>query len=823
MAYTTITAATIGLADGDTSPQRLDGTVRITPRFPSAATTDGFTVSGPVVVAVTGGDMPQTMIPAMVDATGLVEFHLYDRNAGPVKMPPTEIPLEPDATISLNEFMPVGVDPVSGAVFIKGETGPQGPRGERGPEGPEGPKGDTGDSGPEGPEGQRGPQGETGDRGPEGPQGPKGETGVDGEDGTGLEVKDTLPSADELPTAGEIGDAYLINRELYVWSASANDWSNAGTLQGPKGEQGAPGVDGADGEDGAPGEQGAPGIDGADGDDGASAYEIAVAAGFEGANDEWLESLVGPEGPEGPAGTDGEQGLKGDPGEDGAPGEPCTDGADGLSAYEIAVAEGFEGTESEFILSLVGPQGERGPQGDKGDPGEGAARADLVGALQAPIVVSHRGGRRVYPEHSMEGYRASMESGFLPEQDIQFLSDGTMVCLHDATVDRTMTGISGNVNTLTRNDWLQGRIKPVYEGGKSAAPVLFEDVLDQLGGRTVLVPEIKSGATTGQVQQVIDAIKARGLEKSVIVQNYTYSSAVQVAAAGLHSFLLLRNALPESNPAEDGIMFAGPRKDMSSSDIATLKSWGMTVIPWTVNTRSELSDLDVDGWFTDDPWYTADRIQTEGAPLWRQGKAWPFKRNTEQIPGGAVDAESSAWPRISGGSLYVNCGDSSTHKMAISVAHISGGPVAPPYTMRATFIFGRESSSTGSNVGFTLHRNDSGIDAKFYDGAREGQEGLTFALRRNGTIQGWEYIDGAAASALDSLASETGAAVAPGEIGTFDLILSNDGSEARLICPQLGSDLVMELGVSELPMIPSIRIAGAECWVSDFAVDKFAI
>lgn len=383
MAYTTITATTIGLADGDTSPTLVDGTVRITPRFPSIATASGFTVSGPVVVAVTGGDMPKTQIPSMEGATGLVEFHLYDRNTGPVKMPATEIPLDPDTTISLNEYLPVGVDPASGAVLIKGETGPQGPRGERGPQGPEGPKGDTGDRGPEGPEGPRGPQGETGDRGPEGPQGPQGDPGVDGtdgqdgvdgEDGAGLEIKDTLTSADDLPETGAVGDAYLINRDLYVWSTSTNDWSNAGTLQGPQGEQGPKGDPGEDGADGAPGQAGADGTDGADGEDGASAYEVAVAEGFEGTREEWLETLIGPEGPAGKDGADGEQGPKGDPGEDGAPGEPGTDGADGLSAYEIAVAEGFEGTESEFILSLVGPQGERGPQGDKGETGEAGPR-----------------------------------------------------------------------------------------------------------------------------------------------------------------------------------------------------------------------------------------------------------------------------------------------------------------------------------------------------------------------------------------------------------------------------------------------------------------
>ena len=627
--------------------------------------------------------------------------------------------------------------------------------------------------------------------------------------------------------------------------------------EGPQGPPGPPGADGKDGDDGErgpegprgpKGEDGAPGAPGADGNDGASAYQVAVAAGFVGTEAEWLDSLVGEEGPRGPqgkrgpegpqgeegprgpAGAPGEegsegprgpQGIQGEPGSDGSDGADGAPGADGKSAYQIALDEGFVGDEAAFLDSLVGAEG---PQGPKGEKGEGAARADLVGALQAPIVVSHRGGKHVYPEHSMEGYRASMESGFLPEQDIQFLSDGTMVCLHDATVDRTMTGISGNVNTLTREDWLQGRIKPVYEGGKSAAPVLFEDVLDQLGGRTVLIPEIKSGATTEQVQQVIDAIKNRGLEKSVIVQNYTYSSAAQVAAAGLNSLLLLQNTLPESNPVDDGIMFAGPRKSMAASDVATLKSWGMTVMPWTVNTRSELSDLDVDGWFTDDPWYTADRIQAEGAPLWRQGKAWPFRRNTEQIPGGAVDAESSAWPRISGGSLYVNCSDSSTHKMAISVAHISGGLVEAPYTIRGRFTFGRNTASSGSNLGFTLHRNDSGVDAKFYDGEREGQEGLTFALRRDGRISGWEYVDGAAAASLGTFTpDESLRPVAPdGGFRTVELFLTHDGSEITLFCPQLQGALVVTPSVSG-PMIPSLRVAGSECWIEDVSVDNYSV
>ena len=46
--------------------------------------------------------------------------------------------------------------------------------------------------------------------------------------------------------------------------------------------------------------------------------------------------------------------VKGDDGEAGA------DGADGKSAYEIAVEEGYSGTEEEWIASLKGEDGEDG-------------------------------------------------------------------------------------------------------------------------------------------------------------------------------------------------------------------------------------------------------------------------------------------------------------------------------------------------------------------------------------------------------------------------------------------------------------------------------
>lgn len=45
-------------------------------------------------------------------------------------------------------------------------------------------------------------------------------------------------------------------------------------------------------------------------------------------------------------------------GKDGADGKNGADGKDGLSAYEIAIKNGFEGSEKEWLASLKGADGQ---------------------------------------------------------------------------------------------------------------------------------------------------------------------------------------------------------------------------------------------------------------------------------------------------------------------------------------------------------------------------------------------------------------------------------------------------------------------------------
>lgn len=74
---------------------------------------------------------------------------------------------------------------------------------------------------------------------------------------------------------------------------------------------------------------------------GYSAYEIAVQEGFVGTEEEWLASLVGPpgpEGPEGPEGREGPQGVQGIPGQPGPQGPKGDPGEDQNYLHTQSVA-----------------------------------------------------------------------------------------------------------------------------------------------------------------------------------------------------------------------------------------------------------------------------------------------------------------------------------------------------------------------------------------------------------------------------------------------------------------------------------------------------
>jgi hypothetical protein len=168
------------------------------------------------------------------------------------------------------------------------------------------------------------PQGPTG---PAGPLGPQGNTGPTGPQGSGVAVLGTYASLELLVSdnpIGNIGDAYVVDTDLYIWSDLNEEWANVGPFVGPTGPIGSTGpvgpeVTGPTGPIGPTGPEGGPtgptgpqGEEGPTGPQGPTGASVTGPTGPMGA-DSTVEGPTGPTGPSvtGPTGAQGDTGASG--------------------------------------------------------------------------------------------------------------------------------------------------------------------------------------------------------------------------------------------------------------------------------------------------------------------------------------------------------------------------------------------------------------------------------------------------------------------------------------------------------------------------------
>ncbi len=156
-----------------------------------------------------------------------------------------------------------------------------------------------------------------------------------------------------------------------------------------------------------------------------------------------VANLTGPQGPQGDTGPQGPPGADSTvPGPEGPQGETGPQGDPGDSAYEVAVANGFTGTEAEWLASLVGPEG---PQGPKGDPGAGSVNS-VNGDLGPDIVLDAAdvGAVDLSAVGEASGVASLGSDGKVPTEQLPELADPNAVT--------SVNGKPGPTVTLTAED-----------------------------------------------------------------------------------------------------------------------------------------------------------------------------------------------------------------------------------------------------------------------------------------------------------------------------------------------------------------------------------
>ncbi len=216
-------------------------------------------------------------------------------------------------------------------------------------------------------------------------------------------------------------------------------------------------------------------------------------------------------------------------------------------------------------------------------------------ALERLVVEAHRGDSANAPENTLAAFRAAvaLPVGWI-ELDVHPSKDGTLVVIHDDTVDRTTDG-SGAIGELTlealrrldAGSWFDAR----FAGER--IPTLAE-VLDLVGPTdTRLNIEIKSPPPGLDVARpVVDLLRQAGKEGEYVVSSFDLSVLLEVQAIAPEITLALighgSGILPPA--LEHGLPWIHAyHGTLDEAIIAEAHANGLRVNAWTVDDPSMLT------------------------------------------------------------------------------------------------------------------------------------------------------------------------------------------------------------------------------------------
>ncbi|MDX3231307.1 glycerophosphodiester phosphodiesterase [Streptomyces sp. ME19-01-6] len=237
---------------------------------------------------------------------------------------------------------------------------------------------------------------------------------------------------------------------------------------------------------------------------------------------------------------------------------------------------------------------------------DGSPTAD---SLPPITYVAHRGGALEVPENSMSGLTTAYEraAAQVLDFDTRMLRDGTLVVMHDATLDRT-TYSTGPVKSLTAAQWRTIRLRP---GSRlpglwlPETPPTVGEALDRFGGRRVLMVEAKDPDSLPHLSAMIHA---RGLTRSVFVNTNHLRVARQAHRMGLltqlwRSALQLRKDRPRTWRGFVDLLdvdYQARKKDLRRAVASGIRRvWAHTVN--TPEARDRMLRLGCGGIITDAP------------------------------------------------------------------------------------------------------------------------------------------------------------------------------------------------------------------------------
>jgi len=215
------------------------------------------------------------------------------------------------------------------------------------------------------------------------------------------------------------------------------------------------------------------------------------------------------------------------------------------------------------------------------------------------MIMGHRGAAALEPENTLLSIGRAMEIGVdAVEIDIRLSRDNELIVIHDPTVDRTTDG-RGLVCSFTVEEMKR------LDAGKGQRIPTLQEVIDFIGGKVMLVIELKE---EGTVRGVLELIKRNNIHDAVYVISFWHRlvKAVKEMERRIKAGVLLAgcpvDACMATRASADALVMNYAFVDREFVQAAHEE--GLKVFVWNIDDRDLLkpyADMRVDGIGTNDP------------------------------------------------------------------------------------------------------------------------------------------------------------------------------------------------------------------------------
>ena len=250
----------------------------------------------------------------------------------------------------------------------------------------------------------------------------------------------------------------------------------------------------------------------------------------------------------------------------------------------------------------------------------------MIEHFPSPIILAHRGDLTHAPENTLPSFQQALQKGADGvELDAKLTSDGHVIVIHDATVERTTNG-KGRVASLSLEDIRKFDAGLWFDEKFRGTQVpLLEEVFETVGKDKLINIELTNYSTPrdGLVVKVCELIKKHNNQKQIIFSSF-FTSNLKIASQKLPEVprgLLAMPGVIGLWARSFGFMFGDYQalhshiSNASKQQVQRVHRINRRVHVWTANTPEEINQLKewgVDGIFTDDPQAAARALGRTG-------------------------------------------------------------------------------------------------------------------------------------------------------------------------------------------------------------------